>query len=181
MAHICFTAALSWAHHISAWCMSLVCDVVVCVMQPCWYCKSVNACLTCWCMLWAVNACLTCWYMLWAVNACSLVDTCCEQWMHVHLFMHAVSSVRGTADIALHFQHTAIPLCNNCFCSQKNCPYIELFLLRTTIANRTHWLVPIFFVLTLRLCLHRVSLHWEVTALYASVSFSTLLPTSQVQ
>ena len=51
-----------------------------------------------------------------------------------------------------HF-YTVIPLYNDCIGYRENCPYIELSLLRSTTVVKIVWLVPNFFVLTLRLSL----------------------------
>ena len=69
-------------------------------------------------------------------------------------------------------------LCNNCFCSEKGFPYIELSLLRSTTAVKTQELVPNCCVLIKRLSLHRMSLHREVTvsvSVASSVSIWSVL------
>ena len=58
---------------------------------------------------------------------------------------------------------TVASLYNDCIGYQENFCYIELLLLRSIIAVRTQWLVPISFVLTSRLSLQRVPLHPEIT------------------
>ena len=62
----------------------------------------------------------------------------------------------GQCLISLAKAFTATSLCNNCICSQENCPYIELSLFRSNIAVEMQCWVPSFGVCTTIVALLRM-------------------------